>query len=258
MPTVRPSGAGDEAVGDAEIIDGGAILNAGNTGSDSPSSAIPLAQSADDQGNDGSKVVAKDGTGASTTDRAGIAKAFAKGTFAYNATPDDVVVRGGGQTTDVAGHPFFNRGFATPGANYNGRKRDGIHASSGMQFLGNGATLDIYARPSTEITPAADDGDLAGTTQLFVAPSGDGEATSIDLANAYTKVTYAGKTVPFSQFIGSGEPIPSGKVPSGIAIPDPPYEPPASGTTTTTTPAPSGTTTTPAPSGTTTPPPSGG
>ena len=225
MPTIRPSGAGDESVGDAEVVDRGVVLNAGAVDSDSPLSAISPAESADDMGNDGSKVVANDGTGGSTTDRAGVQKAIAKGELAYDAPSDELIVRGGGTVTSLAGYVFD--GFATLGANYDGSKRDGIHASSGMQFLGNGATLNAYARPSTEITPAADDGSLAGTTQLFVAPSGGGSHTSIDTANAFTKVTFAGKTVPFTQFMASGEPIPSGRVPSGIAIPDPPYTPPS-------------------------------
>ena len=88
MPTVRPSGAGDVAVGTGEVKDGGSIFQAGNadTTTGPISNAVTIVGTVDDLRDVGAKVVANDGTGAATTDRVGVAKALSGGTLAYNAT----------------------------------------------------------------------------------------------------------------------------------------------------------------------------
>ena len=45
MPTVRPSGAGDEAVGTAEVVDGGAVLRGGSNAAGVFTKSLSLARS---------------------------------------------------------------------------------------------------------------------------------------------------------------------------------------------------------------------
>ena len=97
MPTVRPSGAGDELVSTGEVKDGGSIYHAGNadTTTGPISNAVTIVGTVDDLRDVGAKVVSNDGTGAATTDRVGVDKALSGGTLAYNATATQWIMRGG-------------------------------------------------------------------------------------------------------------------------------------------------------------------
>lgn len=104
MPTVRPSGAGDEAVGNGEVRDGGTVLKGGSNAAGVMTKSLSLAEIADDQGQSfGSKVVANDGTGSKFTDKVGVGKAQSGGTIAYNADGTEWVVKGGNVTTTLGG-----------------------------------------------------------------------------------------------------------------------------------------------------------
>ena len=50
MPIVRPSGAGDEVLGNAEVRDGGTILKGGSNAAGIFTKSLSLAEVADDQG----------------------------------------------------------------------------------------------------------------------------------------------------------------------------------------------------------------
>tara|TARA_Y100000004_G_scaffold127986_1_gene144122 strand:+ start:2061 stop:2699 length:639 start_codon:yes stop_codon:yes gene_type:complete len=104
MPTVRPSGAGDEAVGNGEVRDGGTVLKGGSNAAGVMTKSLSLADVADDVGQAfGSKVVANDGTGSEFTDKVGVGKAQSGGTIAYNADGTEWVVKGGNVTTTLGG-----------------------------------------------------------------------------------------------------------------------------------------------------------
>jgi len=183
MPTVRPSGAGDVAVGTGEVKDGGSIYHAGNadTTTGPISNAVTIAGTVDDLRDVGSKVVANDGTGAATTDRVGVAKALSGGTLAYNATATQWVMRGGGVTSTLSN--VATTALDTTAANWKGVVRDGVHDLITTRQLGTGGgTFDIYAVPSTDITPNFTKGAGAGTVVNYVAPSGTGGHTGADNA----------------------------------------------------------------------------
>jgi len=104
MPTVRPSGAGDEAVGNGEVRDGGTVIRGGSNAAGVMTNSLSLADIADDQGQSfGSKVVTNDGTGSEFTDRVGVEKAQSGGSIAYNADATEWVVKGGNVTTTLGG-----------------------------------------------------------------------------------------------------------------------------------------------------------
>ena len=160
MATVRPSGAGDEAVGAGEVVNGGAIVMAGNKASDSPvTKDMGLNTLADDRGAAiGSVVVSNDGTGAATTDRAGVGKAVSGGTLAFNPNALD--------KRDDRSETWVMRGVTTKlsdvantvllAGNVGDGTYDNIHgtiqASSGS-FSNPNHSYDMLARPSTNITP---------------------------------------------------------------------------------------------------------
>ncbi len=104
MPTVRPSGAGDEAVGLGEVRDGGTVLKGGSNAAGVMTKSLSLADVADDVGQAfGSKVVTNDGTGNKFTDRVGVDKAQSGGSIAYNADGTEWVMKGGNVTTTLGG-----------------------------------------------------------------------------------------------------------------------------------------------------------
>ena len=111
MPTVRPSGAGDEAVGLGEVRDGGTVLRGGSNAAGVMTKSLSLADVADDVGQAfGSKVVANHGNGSEFTDRVGVITAVGtSGTagvteLGYNADATEWVVKGGRVTTTLGGN----------------------------------------------------------------------------------------------------------------------------------------------------------
>lgn len=102
MPTVRPSGAGDEAVGLGEVRDGGTVLKGGSNAAGVMTNSLSLAEIADDLGQSyGSKVVSKGG--AAEYDRVGVDKAQSGGSLAYNADGTEWVMKGGNVSTTLGG-----------------------------------------------------------------------------------------------------------------------------------------------------------
>jgi hypothetical protein len=106
MATVRPSGAGDEAVGTGEVRNGGTVLRGGSNAAGVMTKSLSLAEIADDQGQSfGSKVVVNAGSGNIYTDRAGVSQARAgqAGTIAYQADSTEWVVKGGNVSVTLNG-----------------------------------------------------------------------------------------------------------------------------------------------------------
>ena len=193
MATVAPSGAGDQPA--VEVRDNGTIFNAGNVASTGPiTNAVTLREAArqgfEDISAVGSKVVANDGTGASTTDRAGVAKGVSGGTLAYNAGATEWIMRGGNVATTIGG--VANTVLVSAGSDIAGAftaTRDNVNEINSTRTLGSGvtATFDLLAVPSTEINPGFTKGGGAGNSQNFVAPSGAGDVATTDEAAAPTR-----------------------------------------------------------------------
>ena len=135
--------------------DDGTIMGAGNISATGPiTSDIGINTLADNVGETviGSKVVTNDGTGASTTDREGLQEAASPGTLAFNPSP-----------TGTRSETFVIHGFTTKlsnvantsilgGTRIGDGTYDNTHGTIADRKLGT-YDIDIYARPSTQITP---------------------------------------------------------------------------------------------------------
>lgn len=122
----------------------------------------------------GSKVLAKVGTGANTTDRFGISGAIPGGTLAYNAPATRWIMYGVGVTTNL--NNTSNNTIYTAGASWNGRQENFVTAVSGTMLLGSGTinSFDFYADPNGTINPNFTKAANAGSRANFVRPSGAG------------------------------------------------------------------------------------
>jgi hypothetical protein len=188
MATVQVTDGSSAVTSSSTNNNNGTIVNAGNTAADGPiTSVIRLDQLADDRGESfGSKVVANDGTGAATTDRVGIAKAVSGGTLAFEANATQWVMKGGNVSTTIGG--VANTVLAGGGSDYNGAfsTRSSINAINSTRRLGSGATFNIFAAPSTQITPGFTKGSGAGNVQNYVQAD-DGSTAASDNAAAPTR-----------------------------------------------------------------------
>ena len=181
MPIVRPSGAGDETVGNGEVRDGGAVLRGGSNAAGVMTKSLSLAEIADDQGQSfGSKVVENDGTGNEFTDKAGVGKAVAGGTLAYEVSSTEWVVKGGNVTTTLGGlaNTTLIGGQAGPDP-----VRDNIAQLETTRDYGD-IDVDVLANhvgsngdysPAVTVTGG-------GVEVNFIRPSGAGDENSNDLA----------------------------------------------------------------------------
>ena len=207
MATVAPSGGGVHAA--VEVRDNGTIFNAGNVATGGPVTSVVTLRDAAKQGFEdisavGSKVVANDGTGAATTDRVGVSGAFSN-TPAYNAGPTEWIMRGGNVATTIGG--VANTVLVSAGSDVAGAftaTRDGINQINSTRTLGSGVTteFDMFAVPSTQITPGFTKGGQAGFVQNFVKAD-DGSTASADNAAAPTR------TVPGELTYRFGAPNPT-------------------------------------------------
>jgi hypothetical protein len=209
MATVAPSGDGNAPA--VEVRDNGTIFNAGNVVSTGPITSVITLKDAAKQGFEdisavGSKVVANDGTGASTTDRVGVSGAFSN-TPAYNASATEWIMKGGNVSTTIGG--VANTVLVSAGSDVAGAftaTRDNVNQINSTRTLGSGvtATFDLLAVPSTEINPGFTKGGGAGNAQNFIDPSGLGGAmTAVDSAAAPTR------TVPGELTYRFGAPNPT-------------------------------------------------
>ena len=194
MPTVRPSGAGDEAVGTAEKVNGGTVLHGGSNAAGVMTKNLSLADVADDFGESfGSKVVVNPGSGTIYTDRAGVSQAIAgqAGTIAYNSPATQWVMQGGNVTTKLNTLTRAERALSGASAltgsasDSNGANatRDNVTSNNNRKRIGV-TDIDVYRKPSTAINGFVTRLD-AGVNQNMVAPSGAGDVAAVDAeANA--------------------------------------------------------------------------
>ena len=180
MPTVRPSGAGDEAVGTGAKNDGGTVIHGGSNAAGVMTKNLSLADIADDFGESfGSKVVVNAGSGVNTTDRAGVSQARAgqAGTIAYNATATQWVVQGGNVTTTL--NNAANTSLISAAADSNGANATRSNVTSNNKRKKIGVTdIDVYAQPSTTINGFVTRTG-AGTNVNMVSPA-DGTSVAND------------------------------------------------------------------------------
>jgi hypothetical protein len=147
MPTVRPSGLGNEAVGLGEVRDGGTVLRGGSNAAGVMTKSLSLAEIADDQGQSyGSKVVSKGG--AAEYDRVGVDKAVSGGTLAYKAGSTEWVVKGGNVSTTLGGvaNTTLIGGQAGPDP-----VRDNIAGLETTRDYGD-VDIDVLAAPASGIS----------------------------------------------------------------------------------------------------------
>jgi hypothetical protein len=158
--------------------DGGTIVGAGNISTATGVSAPPITNDlsintlADNVGAGiiGSKMVQNVGTGAATTDRAGVMRARTTATGGFAFTPS-------GNSDVTRSETFIIHGFTTAiGATANTAVQGGKRVGDGIAALaypithsnlGTSGTYDMYARPSTDITPNFTKGAGAGTTTTY-------------------------------------------------------------------------------------------
>ena len=189
MATVATTGNGSAA--SVPNNNGGTIVKGGNVSSTGPlANSVDLIALADDFGESvGSTIVVQAGT---SNDKAGINKIVTGNVIAF--TPDKDGTRSEnyimkGVSTAIGGGA--NTFLQSPGSDYNGlaTTRTSIHKILQTKTLGSGdtAVFDMYARPSTAINPNFTKGGGYGNTQLFVAPSGDGNAPATDDAASPTR-----------------------------------------------------------------------
>jgi hypothetical protein len=196
MPIVRPSGAGDEVLGNAEVRNGGTILKGGSNAAGIFTKSLSLAEVADDQGQAfGSKVIAKHAGGSEAnfpfTDQAGTIKAQGgasqSGTagqteLGYKADATEWVVKGGNVTRTLAGTADLSLigGAAGPDPT-----RDSTYQIESTRDMGD-IDLDIFAAPASgyksNVTVTG-----GGVEVNFIRPSGAGDENSSDLAANTTR-----------------------------------------------------------------------
>lgn len=190
MATVQVTDGSSAVTTSSTKNDNGTIVNAGNTVASGPITSVIRVDELADAGAEvvGSKVVANDGTGADTTDRAGVAKAVSGGTLAYNAGATEWVMRGGNVASTIGG--VANTILASAGADVAGAftaTRDNINEINSTRRLGTGPQFDVLEPAGTKITPGFTKGSSAGNAQNFVAPSGAGDVATTDEAAAPTR-----------------------------------------------------------------------
>lgn len=161
---------------------GGTIVNAGNVGSNSPVTSVIGLNELHANADYGSKVVANDGTGGSTSDPWGVTKALSAGTLAYfpNAAAGErnFIVKCAGDSAAKINNIATDM-LNVPGAEYDGVNRSSIHKLVKARRIGAYAdtSLNILARPSTQVVPGRTKGTGAGSASNFVQMDGSTAAS---------------------------------------------------------------------------------
>jgi hypothetical protein len=186
MPTIAPSGNGTHPSTKANMRNNSGYV-AGNFTAGLVK-GLGINTLADDVGKSfGSKVLLNDGTGANTTDRAGVAKAYSPGTLAYNANGTEWLIKGVGVTRKLSG--VDNSGIFFAASDWDAKENDNIHATNKSIMVGSGdiAVFDFYANPNGTLQPNFTKPANAGTSFNFVRPSGNGTIAATDEAAAPTR-----------------------------------------------------------------------
>ena len=163
--------------GSGKRNNGGTIVNAGNVASNSPVTSILGLNELHANADYGSKVVSNDGTGGSTSDPWGVTKAVSSGTLAYYpsaaAGERNFIVRAAGDSASKINNVATSV-LNVPGSEYAGVNRSSIHKLVSTRRLGSDAdtTINILARPSTQVVPGRTRGTGAGNANNYVNMAG--------------------------------------------------------------------------------------
>jgi hypothetical protein len=161
---------------------GGTIVNAGNVASNSPVTNVIGLNELHANADYGSKVVANDGTGGSTSDPWGVTKAVSSGTLAYfpssAAGERNFIMKSAGDSAAKINNVATDI-LSVPGAEYAGVNRSSIHKVVKTSRLGSysDASFNILARPSTSVVPGRTKGTGAGSASNFVQMNGSTAAS---------------------------------------------------------------------------------
>lgn len=186
---------------------GGTIVNAGNVALNGPVTKVIGLNELHANADYGSKVVANDGTGGSTSDPWGVTKALSSGTLAYfpNAAAGErnFIVKCAGDSAAKINNVATDM-LNVPGAEYDGVDRSSIHKLVKTRRIGSYAdtSINMLARPSTQVVPGRTKGTGAGSASNFVQMDGS-TAASDDAATPTRSVpgelTYMfGSVVPLN------------------------------------------------------------
>ena len=151
---------------------GGTIVNAGNVALNGPVTKVIGLNQLSANADYGSKVVANDGTGGSTSDPWGVTKALSSGTLAYfpNAASGErnFIMKCAGDSAAKINNIATDI-LNVPGAEYDGVDRSSIHKLVSTRRLGSyaDASINILARPSTQVVPGRTKGTGAGNSISF-------------------------------------------------------------------------------------------
>jgi hypothetical protein len=151
---------------------GGTIVNAGNVALNGPVTKVIGLNELHANADYGSKVVANDGTGGSTSDPMGVTKALSAGTLAYfpNAAAGErnFIVKCAGDSAAKINNIATDM-LNVPGAEYDGVDRSSIHKLVTSRRIGSyaDAAINILARPSTQVVPGRTKGTGAGNSTSF-------------------------------------------------------------------------------------------
>lgn len=160
-------------------VQGGTVIQAGSNAAGVMTKNLSLADIADKFDDvTGSKVVVNDGTGAATTDRAGLQSARGTGgggTGTVGFSPDKDATRSEafimrGVTTKLNGAAMTaEMGPALNGNFNNGTIKDNIHGKIADRKIGSASdvAMDVLAVPSTQIVPGRTKGTGAGNANAF-------------------------------------------------------------------------------------------
>ena len=195
MSTVQASDGSSAVTSTSTVNDGGTVVHGGAPVADSPiTNSRNLNQMGKVAGDVyGSKVVANDGTGAATTDPAGVQAAFSGGTGGLAYTPDasagerNFILRGAGTNGDT--NEINNTASAalrTAGSEYDSVGARGVSPINGViatRQLGAASDVayDVLAVPSTQRVPGRTKGTGAGNASTFVNPADGTAAVSTEI-----------------------------------------------------------------------------
>ena len=153
--------------------DNGTVLNAGNTGDSRLGNDLNVSDNSNSQGQS-LKPVEKDGTGGSTTDSAGIAKASSSQPFAKNSSPSEWKMFGGNVASELQYRDYS--GSVNDGATEVARGQ----VETRVYGSGELSEFNILSRPDTQISTGRTKSANAGQSAKFVAPKTGVDLTSSD------------------------------------------------------------------------------
>jgi surface protein len=153
--------------------DNGTVLNAGNTGDSRLGNDLNVSDNSNSQGQS-LKPVEKDGTGGSTTDSAGVAKASSSQPFAKNSSPSEWKMFGGNVASELQYRDYS--GSVNDGATEVARGQ----VETRVYGSGELSEFNILSRPDTQISTGRTKSANAGQSAKFVAPKTGADLTSSD------------------------------------------------------------------------------